>query len=105
MGKSRVKTVEAVYTVTEYFDIPEDVYLLKDSDNLGKKMVCGSWWVRWGILYYIDKELNLQEIHHDDDVREQMQRPDTTKTEQTDDEEEEEEEEEQEVEDPNQSNL
>jgi hypothetical protein len=85
--KTRVKTVEALYTVVHYHDIPEDVYLLNQSENNGDRKVYGSWWVKYGTLYYIDKELNIQEIEHDEDsLAAQMKIPDTTFTNETDDE-------------------
>jgi hypothetical protein len=78
--KTRVKQVEATYTVSEYYDIPDDVYLLDESDNTFNPKVYGSWYIKYSTLYYIDKELNIQEIESGDDVREQMCRPEKTST-------------------------
>jgi hypothetical protein len=87
MSKTRVKQVEAIYTVVHYHDIPDDVYLLNQSENNADRNVYGSWWVKYGTLYYIDKELNIQEIEHDEDaLAGQMKIPDTTITNETDDE-------------------
>jgi hypothetical protein len=80
MSKTRVKQVEAIYTVSEYYDIPDDVYLLDESDNTFNPKVYGSWYIKYSTLYYIDKELNIQEIESGDDVREQMCRPEKTST-------------------------
>jgi hypothetical protein len=85
MSKSRVKTIEATYRVSEYYDIPDDVYLLEKSQNDFNPKVYGSWYIKYSTLYYVDKELIIQEIACEDDVREQMKRPEETFTDLADD--------------------
>jgi hypothetical protein len=55
-----MKKITARYTTLVEFYIPKNVYLLpldeaEDFQNEGK---AGYWWIKWGTLYYIDKNRN-----------------------------------------------
>ncbi len=55
--------VEATYKIVYYFDIPEGVTLLsKLSNECAKLGETGSWWVRYAVLHYVDKDGNTCEV-------------------------------------------
>lgn len=53
--------ITAYYEAKSYFVIPKAIkkYLLPDEANIpamaGKP---GSWWIKWDVLYYVDKDGN-----------------------------------------------
>jgi hypothetical protein len=54
----------ACYDAYLYFVVPKSVseYLLEEYDAKNDGKSIGSWWIRYGTFYYIDKEGNRQEI-------------------------------------------
>jgi hypothetical protein len=57
----------AIYNAYLSFVIPKSVseYLVGDDDARNDGKAVGSWWIRHGTFYYIDKEGNRQEIEHE----------------------------------------
>lgn len=66
----------AIYNAYLSFVVPKSVseYLLEEYDARNDGKSVGSWWIRYGTFYYIDKEGNRQEIEsepeHDIDYKE-----------------------------------
>ena len=66
----------AIYNAYLYFVVPKSVgeYLVEEYDARNDGKSVGSWWIRYGTFYYIDKEGNRQEIEsepeHDIDYKE-----------------------------------
>jgi len=58
-----MKTVLVTYNSYAEFRLPDDVFLLSQEDNNEDNKVFGSWWIRWNVLYYVDEDLNVQEVH------------------------------------------
>ena len=58
----------AIYNAYLSFVIPKTVseYLFGDDDERNDGKSVGSWWIRYGTFYYIDKDGNRQEIEHED---------------------------------------
>jgi hypothetical protein len=57
----------AIYNAYLSFVIPKTVgeYLLEDDDARNDGKTVGSWWIRYGTFYYLDKDGNRQEIEHE----------------------------------------
>jgi len=59
-----MKTITARYDTYINFCIPEDIILmsLDEVENFQNEEKPGYWWIKWGTLYYIDKNGKTQEI-------------------------------------------
>jgi len=53
--------IRAQYSVCDTFEIPDTVRLLPLNQNV--KGTPWSWWVVWGVLYYLDESLEEHEIY------------------------------------------
>ena len=55
-----MKTITARYDTYINFCIPEDIILmsLDEVENFQNEEKPGYWWIKWGTLYYIDKNRN-----------------------------------------------
>jgi hypothetical protein len=57
-----MKTCLVTYHSYSEFKLPDDVYLLSDECNTQDNKVVGSWWIRWNVFYYVDKDLDVQKV-------------------------------------------
>ena len=95
-------TYTATYTTYYTFDVPKDVVLIKEEDQVEGESHPGYWWVKWGTFYYIDKNGEQHEIEGDkssDKWPDHMEEPEED-DEDEEDEEDEEAEEAKEIENP-----
>jgi hypothetical protein len=72
-----VRLISATYSASSTFIIPEGVVLLDEYDNSQANMqTVGSWWIKWDVLYYVQKVGVIKEIHGIPDEGERK-RPET----------------------------
>jgi hypothetical protein len=66
-----IKSITCSYTTYVTFTIPEDVkkflFTREENSKEENEMKPGSWWIKWAIFHYIDKEGKEQEIQSDDE--------------------------------------
>ena len=58
-----MRRINAIYRVTDSFHIPDDIPLLSTDENYST--IYGeawSWYIKYGLLYYFDKDLKEHEI-------------------------------------------
>jgi hypothetical protein len=67
----------ACYDAYLYFVVPKSVseYLLEEYDTKNDGKAVGSWWIRHGTFYYIDKQGNRQEIESEPEQDIDYKRP------------------------------
>jgi len=71
------RVFNACFTTTYTFKVPTNIFLLDEDDemnNPNRDGVIGSWWIRQGMFYYIDKDGKTQEIDYNHSYEEN--RPD-----------------------------
>lgn len=49
------RSFTASYTSYYTFKVPKNIFLLDECDEKNDGKNPGSWWVKWGVFYYIDK--------------------------------------------------
>jgi hypothetical protein len=65
--------IYASYTYTTIFSLPKDVFLLSVEENTHRKrmeQVYGSWWIKWDVLHYWDKDGKEIKIKSDEEIDE-----------------------------------
>jgi hypothetical protein len=67
----------ACYDAYLEFIVPKSVseYLLNEDDARNDGKTIGSWWIRYGTFYYIDKEGKRQEIDNEGEHEVDYKRP------------------------------
>ena len=55
---SKMPSITVFYNISSTFTLPKDVFLLSVEENRNVKgeNVYGSWWVKWNVLHYYDKD-------------------------------------------------
>jgi hypothetical protein len=75
-GYSTMRTITASYISYQTYTIPDTVTLLSvEENNKVKDAVPFSWYIRWGILYYLDEHREKHTIHPDDEPSTDWKRP------------------------------
>jgi uncharacterized membrane-anchored protein len=73
-----MKTITAYYRASQTFEIPDTVFLLSQEENeQAEEGTYGMWWIKWGVLHYIDEDGNEHEIRATHDYEIDSKYPDT----------------------------
>ena len=73
--EDEVLTFTACYTASQTFEVPKSVFLLDEDDDKNDGETPGSWWIKWGTFFYIDKERNVHAIEGSE-IETNSKRPD-----------------------------
>jgi len=58
-----MRTISVTYHAHSWFEIPDDVFLLTEAENMySKNGDYGSWWIKYNVLFYYDKDGKEHEI-------------------------------------------